>query len=125
MKKIILGLAFLTGSVLASAQCNGEFTINPNQPFQKFSNGAHIKMTYCGDKGNLHVIMNNASAYRDNLKLEVENDSKNEQLYTILVTIKENNSGQYAMKSLIALGVNEFYFEGKKIKTGDAESIFK
>lgn len=125
MKKLILGIAFLSGSLFTAAQCNGEFTLNPNQPFQKFSNGAQISMTYCGDKGNLHVIMNNANAYRDNVKLEVENDTKNDQLYSILFTIKDNNTGQYAIKSLIALGVNEFYFEGKKIKTGEAESIFK
>jgi hypothetical protein len=125
MKKILFSIFCTAFSLAASAQCNGEFSLSGNQPFQKFTNGAQIQMTYCGEKSNLHAIMSNANGYRDNIKLEIENDEKNEQLYNIVLTIKENNSGQYAMKSLIALGINEFYFEGKKMNTEKADSIFK
>jgi hypothetical protein len=125
MKKIIFSLIISATAFITSAQCNGEFSLSGAQSFQKFTNGAQIQLTYCGEKSNLHTIMSNANAYRDNLKLEIENDAKNEQLYNILLTIKEDNSGQYAMKSLIAIGINAFYYEGKKINTEKAESIFK
>ena len=69
--------------------------------------------------------MNKVNGYKDNLKFEVENDPTNGQLYQIVVTVKDDNSGQYAMKCLMALGINNFYFEGKKVSTDKAESIFK
>jgi hypothetical protein len=125
MKKIFFSIFFATATFVGSAQCNGEFSISGSQPLQKFTNGAQIQMIYCGEKSNLHTIMNNANGYRDNLKLEVENDSKNEQVYRVVLTIKDNNSGQYAVKILTALGIQTFYFEGKKINTENAESIFK
>jgi hypothetical protein len=125
MKKVIFSLVISATALISSAQCNGEFSLSGAQPFHKFSNGAQIQMTYCGEKSNLHTIMNNAIGYQESLKLEIENDAKNEQLYNIQITIKDDNSGQYAMKSLMAIGINTFYFEGKKISTEKAESIFK
>ena len=125
MKKVIFSLVISATALISSAQCNGEFSLSGAQPFHKFSNGAQIQMIYCGEKSNLHTIMNNAIGYQESLKLEIENDAKNEQLYNIQITIKDDNSGQYAMKSLMAIGINTFYFEGKKISTEKAESIFK
>ncbi|MEN9333644.1 MAG: hypothetical protein RLY35_824 [Bacteroidota bacterium] len=125
MKKIFLGLVISIATITASAQCNGEFSLSGSEAFQKFTNGSQIKMTYCGDKSNMHVVMNNAHAYGDIFKLEIDNDSKNEQLYHVLLTIKENNSGDYAIKALVSLGINEFYYNDKKIITLQAGSIFK
>ena len=125
MKKIFFSIIFSAAAYLVNAQCNGEFSLTGNQPFHKFSNGSQIQMTYCGEKSNLHAVMNNANGYQENVKLEIENDSKNEQLYNIVLTIKDSNSGQYAVKILTALGIQSFYFEGKKVNTEKAESIFK
>lgn len=125
MKKLIFSLILTASAIVSKAQCNGEFSLSGDQPFHKFTNGAQVKMTYCGEKSNLHAIMNNSSAYQDNMKLEIENDNSNSQLYHIVLTIKENNSAQYAMKTMMALGINSFYFNGKKINTDQADSVFK
>jgi hypothetical protein len=125
MKKIFFSIILTAATIVGSAQCNGEFSLTGKQPFHKFSNGSQIQMTYCGEKSNLHAVMNNANGFQDNLKLEIENDSKNEQLYNIVLTIKDNNTEQYAVKILTALGIQTFYYEGTKINLEKAESIFK
>lgn len=125
MKKIFLGVAFLTLTNWSYSQCNGVTLMEGNSSFKRYTDGMQVYFDFCGSKDQLLTILDKAETMKESAYISVENDPLNGEKYNCMLTIRGEVDFDYAVKIMAAMGINKVTKNGQLLDLNNTNAWYK